>query len=153
MTIEIQTALPAWSAAACPVRTKMPAPMIPPMPIAVSAPRPSVRWSPPVASASARRLVMDLVAQRLMRCLECRYAEHCRMQLEDAAGDASAPPFLRYRSGRVVRGLAGDGHVVRVGLAEPRTGDLDELGLGAEGVDGADAAVPHPAPQPADELI
>src|SRR5436309_16130477 len=67
--IEIGTAGPACSAAAWPVSTKMPAPMMAPMPSVMRLSGPSARfsWCSPAASASARRVAMDLVAHKLMR--------------------------------------------------------------------------------------
>ena len=66
--IEIQTAGPACSAAAWPVRTKMPAPMIAPIPRVTRFRGPRARCSEcsPVSSASARSAVMDFVAHRLI---------------------------------------------------------------------------------------
>src|SRR5512142_384480 len=66
--IEIGTAGPAYNAAAWPVSTKIPAPMMAPTPSVTRLNGPRVRLSdlPPVASASARSAVMDLVAQRDM---------------------------------------------------------------------------------------
>src|SRR4051812_35416850 len=62
------TAGPAWSAAASPVRTKMPAPMMAPMPSMVRFVAVRARLSDRslVASASARRDATDLVAQRFI---------------------------------------------------------------------------------------
>src|SRR5262245_49612075 len=54
---------PACWAAARPVRTKMPVPMMPPMPIAVSAVGPSVLRNSPL-SLSALRSAMDFTASR-----------------------------------------------------------------------------------------
>src|SRR5512146_1127645 len=66
--IEIGTARPAYNAAAWPVSTKIPAPMMAPTPSVTRLNGPRVRLSDvsPVASASARSAVMDLVAQRDM---------------------------------------------------------------------------------------
>src|ERR1051325_2673117 len=52
----------------------------------------------------------------------------------------------------VVRRFPRDHDVVRVRLAQPRRGHLDEFGLGAERLDVAHAAVPHAAAQPAGHL-
>src|SRR5258708_31449270 len=58
------------------------------------------------------------------------------------------PGFRRVkRSDAVIRSFAGDDDVVRVGLAQSRGGDLDELGLGAQRLDVAHAAVAHAAAQ------
>jgi hypothetical protein len=59
---------PAWSAAAWPVRTKMPAPMMAPMPRVVrfSGPRDRFSECSPTSSACARSAATDLVAHRLM---------------------------------------------------------------------------------------
>ena len=46
MMNEITMAGPAWVAAATPVSTKMPVPMIPPMPKAMSEGMPSARFKP-----------------------------------------------------------------------------------------------------------
>src|SRR5512143_3392974 len=66
--IEIGTAGPAYNAAAWPVSTKIPAPMTAPTPSVtrLKGPRVRLRDLSPVASASARSAVMDLVAQRDM---------------------------------------------------------------------------------------
>src|SRR5256885_12443751 len=62
--IESGTAGPAYSAATCPVITKIPAPMTAPMPSVTRLRGPSARTSAcsPVASASARSTAMGLVA-------------------------------------------------------------------------------------------
>src|SRR6266545_4877877 len=67
--IEIGTAGPACSAAAWPVSTKMPAPMMAPMPSVIRLSGVSARfsWCSPASLASARRVAMDLVAHKLMR--------------------------------------------------------------------------------------
>src|SRR5438270_1407083 len=67
--IEIGTAGPACSAAAWPVSTKMPAPMMAPMPSVIRFRGPSARlsWCSPAESASARNVEMDLVAHKFMR--------------------------------------------------------------------------------------
>src|SRR6266513_2920435 len=67
--IEMGTAGPAWSAAAWPVSTKMPAPMMAPMPSVIRLSGVSARfsWCSPASLASARRLAMDFVAHKLMR--------------------------------------------------------------------------------------
>src|SRR5215216_4187245 len=52
----------------------------------------------------------------------------------------------------VVRRLLGDDHVVDVALPETCRGDLDELRLGPELVDGPAPHVPHPAAKPAHHL-
>src|SRR5438128_198659 len=67
--IERGTAGPAYSAATCPVITKIPAPMTAPMPSVTRLRGPSalVRLCSPVASASARRVAIGLVAKRLIR--------------------------------------------------------------------------------------
>src|SRR6266550_3307032 len=67
--IEIGTAGPACSAAAWPVRTKMPAPMMAPMPSVIKLSGVSARfsWCSPASLASARRVAIDLVAHKLMR--------------------------------------------------------------------------------------
>src|SRR6478735_10713385 len=71
----------------------------------------------------------------------------------EQAGDTRSPLAAHSSpSGAVVRGFARDGDVMGVGLTEPGPGDLHELGLGAGGVDRTNAAVPHPAPEPADQL-
>ena len=64
-TMESTMAGPAWAAAAWPVRTKMPVPMIAPIPSAVRSIGPSTRLScasPPARDFSSS---MDLVAKRL----------------------------------------------------------------------------------------
>src|SRR2546425_5233774 len=63
------TAGPAFSAATCPVITKIPAPMTAPMPSVTRLRGPSarVRACSPVASASARSVAIGLVAKRLIR--------------------------------------------------------------------------------------
>src|SRR5438876_455125 len=64
--IDRGTAGPEYSAATCPVITKMPAPMTAPMPSVtrLMGPRARVRACSPLASASARRTAMGLVVKR-----------------------------------------------------------------------------------------
>src|SRR2546425_8857610 len=67
--IERGTAGPAYSAATCPVITKIPAPMTAPMPSVTRLRGPSARLRAcsPAASASARRVAIGLVANRVIR--------------------------------------------------------------------------------------
>src|SRR5882762_1790161 len=67
--IEIGTAGPACSAAAWPVSTKIPAPMMAPMPSVIRLSGVSARfsWCSPASLASARSVAIDLVAHKLMR--------------------------------------------------------------------------------------
>src|SRR5437870_12008646 len=67
--MEIHTAGPAYCAAAWPVSTKMPAPMMAPMPRVIRLSGVSARfsWCSPASLASARRVAMDFVAHKLMR--------------------------------------------------------------------------------------
>src|SRR5213079_3312422 len=78
-------------------------------------------------------------------------ASSCRNDGEMAArvGPAGGPVK---RLEAVIRSFAGDYDVVRVGLPQPGTRDLDELGLGPERVDVAHAAVAHAAAQPTHHL-
>src|SRR5215472_14942491 len=79
MMYEITMAGPANWAAAVPVSTKMPAPMIPPMPIEIRLMGPSARLSEcsPHSLASARMLSIGLVAKSLnaIHCLH-DYVDH-----------------------------------------------------------------------------
>src|SRR5512143_1575801 len=137
------TAGPACRAAARPVSTKMPAPMIAPIPSIVRFSAPSVRFSDrsPVASASARSAVMDLVAQSpvpppevngrgggalftsgtLIGSLVWRIGTDSGQA--EAAGAASRT---------VVRRLARDGHVVRMRFPESGRRHLDHLDVALE---------------------
>src|SRR3954470_5704731 len=128
---ESGTAGPAWSAAANPVRTKMPAPMMAPMPSMVRLVAVRARLSDRslVASASARRDATDLVAQRFMR-----------------------NPFLGI-SRAVVRSFPRDRHVVWVRLSEAGGGDLNHLDIALQLGNGADAAVAHAATKSPNHLI
>src|SRR5207244_4920917 len=81
-TMESGTAGPAYSAAATPVSTKIPAPMIAPTPSAVRWSGPRVRLSErsDSTSASARSTAMDLVANRVMPPI-CAFPGHGRTAL------------------------------------------------------------------------
>src|SRR5205814_4324448 len=70
--IERGTAGPAYSAATCPVITKIPAPMTAPMPRVTRLRGPSARTRAcsPVASASARSAAIGLVANKVMQQCE-----------------------------------------------------------------------------------
>src|SRR2546428_10886401 len=63
------TAGPAYCAAAWPVSTKIPAPMMAPMPSVIRLSGVSARfsWCSPASLASARKVEMDLVAHKFMR--------------------------------------------------------------------------------------
>src|SRR2546430_6481213 len=78
--IERGTAGPAYSAATCPVMTKMPAPITAPMPSVTRLRGPSARTSAcsPVASASARSVAMGLVANRVILQFRARGARSQR---------------------------------------------------------------------------
>src|SRR5215210_2857193 len=136
------TAGPECSAAARPVRTKMPAPMMAPMPSMVRFRAPRARFSErsPVASASARSAVTDLVAHRLIRrspqvmCVEQRTA-NVRL------------------SGAVVRSFSCDRHVVRVGLPQASGGNLDHFDVALQLWNGGNAAVAHTAAEPTNHLV
>src|SRR5690242_1743383 len=67
--MERGTAGPAYRAATCPVITKIPAPMTAPMPSVTRLRGPRARTSEcsPLASASARRRAMGLVANRVIQ--------------------------------------------------------------------------------------
>src|SRR5256885_3060053 len=70
--IESGTAGPAYSAATCPVITKIPAPMTAPMPrvTRLRGPSAGTRACSPVASASARSAAIGLVANKVMQQCE-----------------------------------------------------------------------------------
>src|SRR5512144_378109 len=99
--IEIGTAGPAYNAAAWPVSTKIPAPMTAPTPSVtrLKGPRVRLRDLSPVASASARSAVMDLVAQRDMTGIPGRWCP-------ESAGDDETSN--RLRGGREDRGAGRD---------------------------------------------
>src|SRR3954469_17968265 len=125
------TAGPAWSAAASPVRTKMPAPIMAPMPSIVRFKAVRARLSDRslVASASARSDATDLVAQRFMR-----------------------NPFWGI-SRAVVRSFPRDRHVVWVRLSEAGRGDLNHFDIALQLGNGADPAVTHAAAKAPNHLI
>src|SRR3989442_840857 len=119
--IERGTAGPAYSAATCPVITKIPAPMTAPMPSVTRLRGPSarVRACSPVASASAPSVAIGLVAERLIpqswscppRCLPRRFdpvyvsRPHEKaapvLRDEQALGVATRGRLLGDRRGRV----------------------------------------------------
>src|SRR5208337_2460541 len=70
MTKEMMMAGPACSAAATPVSTKMPVPMMPPMPNAISAGMPSARTNPS-EEASFLYSAIGLVANIPLKCMSC----------------------------------------------------------------------------------
>src|ERR1700716_3186295 len=98
--MEIGTAGPACSAAAWPVSTKMPAPMMAPMPNVIRFKGPSARfsWCSPTESPSARNVGMDLVAHKFMRDsvqggdestvqTDPRFAQASDLSIEERAND------------------------------------------------------------------
>src|SRR5690349_24334408 len=143
---ESGTAGPACRAAASPVSTKMPAPMIAPMPSIVrfSAPRLRLSDRSLVASASARSAETDFVAHRLME-----WSSKGGKAPHRTAGADCEPGKLR----AVVRRFPRDGHIVRVRLAQARRGDLHHLHVALELLDRRDAAIAHATTEAADHLI
>src|SRR3990170_232161 len=140
---ESVTAGPACSAAAMPVSTKIPAPMMAPMPSMVRLTAPSARLSEPspVASASARSSAMDLVAHKFIRRSP---------RVDDAS--SSVPREIDF-SGAVVRSFSRDRHVVRVRLPQTSRGDLNHLDVALKLRNGAHPAVAHAAAEPAHHLV
>src|SRR5689334_19775271 len=88
--MERGTAGPAYRAATCPVITKIPAPMTAPMPSVTRLRGPRARTSEcsPLASASARRRAMGLVANRVIRQSAARLTpDPARWDGEDVGRD------------------------------------------------------------------
>src|SRR3954449_12160155 len=138
------TAGPEWRAAARPVSTKMPAPMIAPMPSMVRFVALSARLSErsPTASASARSAVTDLVAHRLIR-------------RSPRVDDASSREYGERSdlSGAVVGSFSRDRHVMRVRLPQTSRGDLNHLDIALKLWNGAYPAVTHPTAQSTHHLV
>src|SRR5881397_3763741 len=144
------TAGPAFCAATVPVSTKMPVPMMAPIPsmVRLSAPRARLRlWS---VSASVCRSVTLFRRSRFMR--PSSEGESYGLGTGARVGPGPRPVKPRRSSDAVVGRFAGDHHVVRMRLSQPSGSDLDELGLGLEGLDVAHAAVSHAAAQAARHL-
>src|SRR5215210_7723750 len=120
----------------------MPAPMIAPMPSMVRFIAPRARFSErsPVASASARSAVTDLVAHKLIR----------RSPQVICVEQSTAKVRL---SGAVIRSFSCDRYVVRVRLPQTSRGDLDHLDVALQLRDGAHAAVSHTAAEASDHLV
>src|SRR6266702_2599387 len=78
-----------------------------------------------------------------------------RMRILSSEAGAAARPARAapgFSIDVVIRRLLGDLHVVHMGFAHARRGDLDELGLGAHLLDGAAAGISHAGAKPAHEL-
>src|SRR5215469_14456533 len=85
---------PAWLAAATPVRTKMPVPMMPPMPSAVRAVPERTRLSFGPLESSACRSSMDLVAKSWLA-----KAEAPEYYCGDSGGTSAFAQLLRHVRG------------------------------------------------------
>src|SRR5437763_9812052 len=118
----------------------MPAPMIAPIPSVIRLRGPSARfsWCSPAASASARRVWIDLVAHKFMRDSIQRGDESTVQTAPTFPGASDLSIEWKEQSDEtrtlqtVIRGFARDDDVMWMRFTQPRSRDPNELGFGAQ---------------------